>query len=306
MVAGVITTGSSPKALWPGIKAWWGQVYASHPQEWKDLFDEERSTQNYEQIVQEIPFGLAAVKNQGQSVTYDSQFQGYIATFTHIVYGLGYQVTREEIEDNLYPKLARQRTQSLAISMSETRENVHAATYNNAFTNSGPDGVSLLNSAHPNVTGGTFSNILSPAAPLSEAALQDICVLIMQATNDRGLKIALMPQSLHVAPSNYFTASVILKSMFQTNTANNNVNIIATNNMFPKGAFVNHYFTTPNAWFVRTRMPDPLQGLVSFTRRAIEFTKDNDFNTENEMAKSTERYSCGYSDPRCLYGSLGS
>lgn len=304
-MAGVISTSTHPKALWPGVKAWFGQVYAEHSEEWPALFDRDSSDMNYEEDVQITGFGLAPIKPQGSPVTYDSELQGYIARYTHIAYALGFIVTYEELRDNLYEKIARRRAAALAISMRQTKENVAAAVYNNSFTAVLPgvgDGVSLINTAHPNTSGGTWSNQLATAANLSEAAIEDMTIQIMGATNDRGLLISLMPQSLHIARQNFYTANRIIKSVFQTNTANNNVNVVSALNVFPKGVHMNHYFTAANAWWIRTNCPE---GMKMYQREELWFNQDNDFDTENAKAKSYERYVFGNSDPRALFGTAG-
>lgn len=302
-MAGAIATGNHPKALWPGIKAWWGRVYDEHKPEYTDLFDMEKSSQNYEEDVQVTGFGLAPVKPQGTSVHYDSETQGYSTRYTHVVYALGYIVTREELEDNLYATVSKRRAGALAFSMRQTKENVAAQVYNRYATAgyTGGDGSVLLVTSHA-TTSGSQSNILSTAADISEAAIEDLLTQIMAATNDRGLKISLMPRSLHVHRNDWFEANRILKSVLQNDTANNAVNVLRATNALPGGIFVNHYFTDTDAWFVRTNVP---RGMIGYQRRPVEFTQDNDFDTENAKAKNTERYSFGWTDWRALYGSAG-
>ena len=218
-MAGVINTGSHPKLLWPGIHAVWGQIYAEHAEEYTDLFDQLNSGKAYEQDVQVTGFGLAPIKGQGQSLSYDSEMQGWVTTYAHVAYALGYIVTYEELQDNLYKEVATRRAKANAFSMRQTIENVAAFLYNNAFTGTYytmPDGQPLISAAHVNPSGGTFSNALTPGADLSEAALEDICIQIMQTTQDRGLLISNMPQSLHIAPSEFFNANRVLKSTLQS------------------------------------------------------------------------------------------
>ena len=303
MAGGVIATGNHPKALWPGIKAWWGRVYDEHSEEYTDLFDKDTSRMHYEEDVQVTGFGLAPVKAQGKTVSYDSEVQGYVKRYTHVVYGLGYIVTREELDDGLYATVSKRRAQALAFSMRQTKENVAAQVYNRAFnsTYTGGDGVELCATNHPSKAG-TWQNELTAAADLSEASLEDMIILIMGATNDRGLKISLMPKSLHVHRSDWFEANRILKSVLQNDTGNNAVNVLRSTNAIPGGIKVNHYFSDTDAWFLRTNAP---RGMIMYQRRAVEFTQDNDFDTENAKAKSTERYSFGWTDPRGIYGSPG-
>ena len=304
-MAGVINTGTHPKLLWPGVHATWGQVYSEHPVEYTDLYNVEDSTKAYEQDVQITGFGLAPVKGQGAPIQYDSESQGAVTTYQHIAYALGYIVTHEELKDNLYEEVATRRAKSNAFSMTQTIENVGAFLYNNAFSTTyftTADGAALVSTAHVNVTGGTYSNALSPAADLSEAALEDMCIQIMGTQNDRGLLINIMPTSLHVPRQEYFNAHRILKSVLQSNTANNNVNVLKATNAFPGGIKLNHYFTAPHAWFVRTNCP---QGMTLFWRERPSFDQDNDFDTKNAKAASYMRLSVGCTDPRGIFGSNG-
>jgi hypothetical protein len=302
-MAGVIATGNHPKALWPGIKAWWGRVYGEHNVEYTDLFDMEKSSQNYEEDVQVTGFGLAPVKPQGTGVAYDSESQGFTTRYTHVVYALGYICTREELEDNLYAVVSKRRAGALAYSMRQTKENVGAQVYNRCTTAgyTGGDGSVLLVATHSTMSGNQ-SNILAPAADISETAIEDMLIQIMGATNDRGLKISLMARSLHVPRQLWFESNRILKSTLQNDTGNNAVNVLRATNALPGGIKVNHYFTDTDAWFVRTNAP---RGMIGYQRRPVEFTQDNDFDTENAKAKNTERYSFGWTDWRGLYGSIG-
>lgn len=299
----VITTGSFPKSLWPGISRWWGMFYDEHPLECVELFDQESSDKAYEEDVLAPGFGLAPVKAQGTAVSYDTHQQGITSRYTHVAYGLGYILTKEEIDDNLYMKLARQRTRSLAFSMRQTKENVGANIYNRAFTAAfaGGDGKELLATDHPSQAG-SQSNELAVAADLSEASLEDLLIQIMQATDDRGLKISVMPEKPIIPPALVFEMERILKSTLQNDSANNAINAIKSKNMFPGGVVVNHYLTDSDAFFIKTNVPT---GLTMYNRTPIAFTQDNDFDTENLKYKAYERYSFGWTDWRSLYGSPG-
>lgn len=304
-MSGVINTGNHPKLLWPGIHAIWGQTYAQHPTEYTDLYDVENSTRAYEQDVEVTGFGLAPVKAQGASMQYDSEMQGWVTTYAHIAYALGYIVTKEELDDNLYKEVSTRRAKANAFSCNQTVENVAAFLYNNAFSTSyftTPDGKALIATDHVNAAGGTFSNELATPADLSEAALEDMAIQIMQSTEGRGLKISIMPQSLHIAPSEWFNANRILKSVLQSGTANNDINVLKATNAFPKGIKLNHYFTDPNAWFIRTNI---MNGLRMFWRAKPQFAQDNDFDTKNAKAGTYFRLSVGCTDPRGIFGSAG-
>ena len=303
-MAGIINTSTHPKALWPGVKAWWGRTYAEHQEEWPGLFDRDSSHMNYEEDVQITGFGLAPVKTEGAGVAYDSEVQGFITRYTHVVYALGYVVTREELDDNLYAQISNRRAGALAFSFRQTKENIAANIYNRAFNASyaGGDGVSLLNTAHPNTNGGTFSNMLAVSADLSEASLEDLIVQMMGAQDDKGLLINIMPRCLSVPRQEWFNANRILKSTFQAGTANNDINVLKATNAIPEGIMMNHYLSAPHAWFIRSNVQN---GMKMYQRTAIEFDQDNDFDTGSAKAKSYERYSFGWTDPRALWGSNG-
>lgn len=303
MPAGVINTGSHPKLLWPGIKDIWGQVYDQHQTEYTDLYDTMDSDKAYEQDVQVTPFGLAPIKPEGQAGTYDSEFQGPVSTYQHIAYFLGYIVTFEELRDNLYKQVSTDRSRANAFSINITIETVAAFLYNNAFSTTyftTGDGAALCSASHVNTTGGTYSNILSPAADLSESALEDACVQIMGYQNDRGLQISIMPESLHIARQEWFNANRILKSVLQPDTANNNINVLKATNAFPKGIKLNHYFTNSHPWFIRTNAP---KGMKFYWRDRPMFDQDNDFDTKNAKAGTYMRFSVGATEPRGIFGS---
>lgn len=304
-MAGVISTGSHPKALWPGVHEFWGQVYNAHATEYTDLYDVEGSDRAYEEDVQITGFGLAPVKPQGDSGSYASEVQGPVSRYSHIAYMLGYIVTYEELQDNLYEVVSQRRAKANAFSINQTVENVAAFLYNNAFVNTyftTGDGLALLSSLHTNTTGGTYSNILSPGADLAEASLEDLNIQIMGTQNDTGLLINIMPRSLHVSRQEWYNANRIMKSVLQSDTASNNINVLKATNAYPEGIKMNHFFTAPHAWFIRTNCPN---GMTMFWRNKPEFGQDNDFDTKNAKAATYMRFSVGATDPRGLFGSNG-
>lgn len=300
-MAGVITTGNHPKALWPGMHKFWGREYSEFPQEWSDFLDAEDSEKNYEEDTEVTGFGLAPVKQQAGAVHYDSESQGSIKRYTHVTYGMGYIVTREELEDNLYEVVSKRRIKALAFSVRQTEETVGANILNRAFNTSytGGDGKAMIVSDHPTLSGNQ-SNVLTVAADFSEASLEDLIIQMMQAKNSRGLAIKIMPQKLIVPPAVYFDAERVLKSTLQTGTNNNDPNVVK--GLLPGGCAVNHYLTDADAWFIKTNAPN---GMIRFNRRATEFKQDNDFDTENAKAKTTLRFSVGWTDWRGVFGSPG-
>ena len=303
MSAPIISTGQIAKLLWPGLNARWGVAYNEHPVEYTDLVDVFTSDMAYEEDQELTGFGMAPIKMQGESIAYDTAGQGPTTRYTHVMYALGFVITHEAMVDNQYEKIGMQRTGNLAFSFRQTKENVVANLYNRAFNSSytGGDGKELLATDHPSLAG-TWSNELTTAADLSEASLEDLTVQIMQATNARGMKIAIRPTKLIVAPGSIFEATRILNSAGQVGTANNDINALKALNIFPGGVTVNHYLTDPDAFFIRTNVPD---GLKLFQREAIQFAQDGDFDTFNLKYKAFERYSVGWTDPRALYGSPG-
>jgi hypothetical protein len=299
----VITTGNHPKALWPGVRKFVMGEYAEHPKEYSDIFEMKTSRMAYEEDVETTGFGYASVKSEGSSAAYDSHTQGFTKRYTHIAYSLGYIVTREEMDDNLYKSRAFKRGKMLSFSFRTTKETVAANVLNRAFNSSyiGGDGVELSSSAHTSLAG-NWSNELAVTADLSEASLEDMLTRIDTATNSRGMPIAIRGDCLIVPAALAFEAERIMKSNLQNDSANNAVNAIKSRGLLPKGYKVNHYLTDTDAWFVKTNCPD---GLLGFDRTGFEFDRDNDFDTMNAKAKGYERYVFGWTDPRGVWCSQG-
>lgn len=302
-MAGVITTGNHPAALWPGVKAIYGRSYDEHKEEWSQIFTTSDSDKKYEEVFEVTGFGLAPVKDEGNGTQYDSETQGDLSRLTNVAYSLGYIVTREERDDNKYMEVSGRRAKALAFSARQTKENVGANILNRAFDSNytGGDGVELLSTAHVTKSGNQ-SNHITNAADLSEASIEALNIQIMQAQNSRGLKISLMGDCLIIPPQLWFKANRIMKSTLQSGTANNDINVLKATNAFPGGIVLNHYLTDADAWFIKTNAPE---GLVHYQRVANEFTQDNDFDTENAKAKFYERYVFGWNDWRGLFGSPG-
>jgi hypothetical protein len=294
----VITSGAHPKAVWPGVFAWFGAKYASHGDQTTKLFESKTSNKKYEEIVETTGFGVAPVKAEGSSVAYDSHAQGITSRGTNVAYALGYIVTKEEKDDNLYEEVSMQRAESLAFSMATTRNIVGANVYNRAFnsTYAGGDGKELLATDHPSLAG-DMSNELSTAADLSEASLEDLTIQIMDAKNSKGLQIALQPKCLIVPTALVYEARRILSSLLRTKTADNDLNALNSLNVIPE-VVVNSYLTDSDAFFIRTNVPS---GMCWFDRNAVEFSKDEDFDTDNAKAKTYDYYSFGWSDWRGVY-----
>jgi hypothetical protein len=300
-----INTGNHPVLLWPGINEIWGQVYNEHTAEYPDLYDWDSSSQAYEKDVQITGFGLAQIKPEGQSGSYDAEVQGAITNYVHIAYSLGYIVTYEELKDNLYMEVSERRAKANAFSINQTVETVAAFLYNNAFNSTyftTADGRPLLDTAHVNPLGGTYSNELATGVDLSEQGIEDLIIQIMGAQNSRGLQINLMPESLHIPRQEWFNANRILKSVLQNDTANNAINALKATNSIPKGVRLNHFFQNASNWFIRTNCPS---GMKAFWREKPNFSRDNDFGTKNALAATYMRFSVGCTDPLGLFGSEG-
>ena len=301
----VITSGAFPKLLYPGVSKWWGHAYMDWKEQWVDLFDKNKSKRAFEEDAQATGLGLAAIKREGSAISYDSMRQGFVTRYTPVVYGLGFVITREMVEDDLYGIIGPKRAKALARSLRHTKETVAANVYNRAgnATYTGGDGSSLLNATHSNFTGGTYANQLSTAADLSEASLEQACIDIAKLQDDRGLQVALMAKCLVVPVDLMFEVERVLGSPYQAGTSDNTVNALYSMGKFPDGVKVNHYLTDTDAWFIRTNLPE--DGMKMYQRRKPGFGMDNEFDTENAKFKATERYAFGWTDPRGLFGSLG-
>ena len=306
----VINSSSFAKALWPGVNTWYGEAYNQYPVEWDKLFEKSTSRKAFEEDVGTSHFGLAVAKSEGSPVTYDAARQGFTSRYQHVVYALGFIITREAFDDDQYDVVGKLKAQSLAFSMRQTKEIVAANIINRAFSTSylGGDGASLIASAggggspsHPNVAGGTYTNGVATAIDLSEAALEQACIDIADFKNDRGLKIAVRPRKLVIPKELMFEAHRILKTDGQVYSADNTLNAIKTMGMIPE-VVVNHYLTDTDAWFILT---DVKNGLKYFERNGDEFTMDEDWDTENAKYKARARYSFGWTDPRGIYASPG-
>jgi phage major head subunit gpT-like protein len=299
-----ITRSAHPSALWPGIAAWFGNQYKDIAKPFEAYFQTETSDKAYEEVAEAYGFGLAAIKGEGQSIQYDTDGEGYKARFTNTVYGLGYIVTREAIEDNQYRQISERRSAELARSMAATKCIVHANVLNRGFAANGPDGVPLFSASHPTLSGNQ-GNLLT-AADLSEAGLEAAATAIMTMRNARGIVINAKPKTLVIHPSEWANAMRILESDLQSGaktdtTSTNNINALKVKGVVDQ-IVMDPYLTDQDAWFLTTDIP---YGLLSFQRRAMEFRQDNDFDTENAKAKATERYSVGHADWRGVFGSAG-
>lgn len=303
---GIINTGSFSKALWPGINKWYGETYNEWPVEFTALFDEETSNKAYEEDVGISGFGLAQETTEGGNTPYDEASQAFINRYINRTYRLGFNITMEAMEDNQYDisALGKNKAKALAFSMRQTKEILAANVYNRAFDSNYTfgDGSVLCTTSHALKSGGTFANTLAVAADLSEASLEQACIDIAAFTNDRGLKISIMPKSLHVPKELIFESYRILNSILQSGGANNDINALNAMNLFPSGAKVNHYFMDTDAWFIRTNCPE---GMKYKNRTETKFGMDNDTDSFNAKFYAYFRCAFGNTDPRGVYGSPG-
>ena len=299
-----ITRSQLLKELEPGLNALFGLEYDRYDNEHKEIFDEESSERAFEEEVMLYGFEQAPVKGEGSAIAYDQAGEAFTARYTHETVALAFAITEEAVEDNLYDKLSARYTRALARSMSNTKQVKAASVLNNAFSSSyaGGDGVSLVNSAHPTVMGGNWSNTLTTAADLNETSLEQALIDISLFIDERGLKIALRGMKLILPPQLQFTAQRLLKSEQRTGTADNDINAIRSGAYLSDGYTVNHFLTDPDAWFVKTDAPN---GLKHFIRSPLKTALEGDFDTGNVRYKARERYSFGWSDPRGVYGSPG-
>ena len=296
-----ISRGQLVKELEPGLNALFGLEYKQYGEQWTEIFDTESSDRAFEEEVMLSGFANAAVKPEGQGVTFDDAQETFTARYTNETIALAFAITEEAIEDNLYDRLASRYTKALARSMASTKQIKGAAVLNNGFDNTyaGGDGVALLSDAHPTLSG-TFRNELATAADLNETSLEQSLNDIAAFTDERGLKIAARGMKMIIPPQLQFTADRLMKSEGRTGTADNDINAIKNMGMVPEGYTVNHYLTDPDAFFIKTDVPN---GLKHFNRSPIKTTMEGDFDTGNVRYKARERYVFGFSDPRGIFGS---
>jgi hypothetical protein len=298
------------KELEPGLNALFGLEYNRYDNEHAEIFMTESSDRAFEEEVMLTGFGAAAVKSEGAMVNFDQASEAYTSRYTHNTVALAFAITEEAIEDNLYDRLASRYTRALARSMSQTKQITAANVLNNGFSSSFPggDGKALLANDHPLSNGGTFKNILSTAADLSETSLEQSLIDIAAFVDERGLKIATMGRKLVIPKELQFTAERILKSPLSTTPggsnafAKNDINAMMNMGMVPEGYRVNHFLTDTDAFFILTDAPN---GMKHFVRSAIKTAIEGDFDTGNVRFKARERYSFGWSDPRGIFGSAG-
>ena len=301
-MAGPVNTGSYPKALWEGVKAWWDSAASAAPQFAPVLFKKETSTKNYEEYVQSVGPGIAVVKPEGTPISYDGMQQGFVTRGTNVAYGLGIITTHEELKDNLYMKLTKNRVMKLRRAFDETRNinavNIYSRAFNPGFI--GGDGVSLLNVAHPNFSGGTWQNKLSVDSALSQAALEDMLILMMQSKDDKGYIEPLLGDKLIVHPYNKFNADRIVGTAKAVGSNNNDINPINLQNLLSGGVTVCPYLANTSPWFITTNAQE---GLIWQEREGLEIWEDNDADTRNFKVGAYERYTFLWVNPRGLYGS---
>ena len=292
------------KDLEEGLNAHFGMAYNDRPQEWTMIFDVEGSDRAFEEDVLETGFGAAQVKAEGAAVGYDEGMQGWTSRYVHETIALAFAITEEAIEDNLYTRLGPKYSRALARAMKHTKEIKGASILNNAFSANHPggDGVSLLNTAHPLLNGGTFSNMLLTPADLSEQAIEDLLIQIRKATDDRGVPISLMAQKLIVPAELEYDSIRLTRSTMRVGTADNDISAIVSKGVFNTDPNTITRLTDPDAWFIKTDCPD---GLKHMRRVALKRGMQGDFDTGNMRYKARERYSFGFTDPRALYGSEG-
>jgi len=292
------------KELLPGLNALFGLEYKRYGEEHQEIYETETSERSFEEETKLSGFSAAPVKNEGNAIAYDNAQEAWTARYTHETIALGFSLTEEAVEDNLYDTLAGRYTKSLARAMAYTKQVKAANVLNNGFSGSyaGGDGVALFANNHPLVTGGTNSNIPTVASDLNETALENAVIQIAAWTDERGLLIAAKPRKLIIPPALQFVATRLLETENRVATADNDLNALKNNGSIPEGYALNHFLTDPNAWFLTTDVPN---GMKHFVRSPMDTKFEGDFDTGNVRYKARERYSFGFSDPLGMYGSAG-
>ena len=292
------------KELLPGLNALFGLEYARYGEEHKEIYETETSERSFEEETKLSGFSAAPVKNEGSAIAYDNAQEAWTARYNHETIALGFSLTEEAIEDNLYDSLSSRYTKALARAMAYTKQVKAANVLNNGFNPNytGGDNQPLFSSAHPLVTGGTNSNIPSTPADLNETSLENAVIQIAAWTDERGLLIAAKPKKLVIPPALQFVATRLLETELRVGTNDNDVNALKNNGSIPEGYTINHFLTDSNAWFLTTDVPN---GMKHFVRSPLANSMDGDFDTGNVRYKARERYSFGWSDPLGMYGSAG-
>jgi hypothetical protein len=294
------------KELLPGLNALFGLEYKRYGEEHKEIYETETSERSFEEETKLSGFAAAPVKNEGNAIAYDNAQEAWTARYNHQTIALGFSLTEEAVEDNLYDTLSARYTKALARAMSYTKQVKAANVLNNGFTNSaqyyGGDGVPLFATNHPLVNGATNSNTQSTPSDLNETSLENAVIQIAAWTDERGLLIAAQPRKLIVPPGNQFVATRLLETELRVGTTDNDINALKNNGSIPEGYAINHFLTDPDAYFLTTDVPN---GMKHFVRTPLSTSMDGDFDTGNVRYKARERYSFGWSDPLGMWGSQG-
>jgi hypothetical protein len=298
-----ISRAQALKELLPGLNALFGLEYAKYENEHAEIYETETSERSFEEEVKLSGFGTAPVKAEGAAIQYDNAQESFTARYTHETVAMGFAITEEAMEDNLYDSLSARYTKALARAMAYTKQVKAASLLNTGFTTfQSGDGVTLFNASHPTVSGSTNSNRPSADADLNETSLEQAVIDIAAFRDERGLLIAARPRKLIVPPALMFVATRLLETELRVGTADNDINALRSNGSIPEGYRVNHYLTDNDAWFLTTDVPN---GMKHFVRVAMQTGMDGDFDTGNVRYKARERYSFGVSDPLGIYGSPG-
>jgi hypothetical protein len=292
------------KELLPGLNALFGLEYKRYGEEHKEIYETETSDRSFEEETKLAGFSAAPVKNEGQAIRYDNAQEAWTARYNHETIAMGFSITEEAMEDNLYDSLSTRYTKALARAMSYSKQVKAANILNNGFNAAFPggDGVSLFSTAHPLTSGGTNSNRPTVASDLNETSLEAAVIQIAAWTDEKGLLIAAKPRKLIVPPALMFVATRLLETNLRVGTTDNDINALKNNGSIPEGYAVNHFLTDTNAWFLKTDVPN---GLKHFVRVPLATSMDADFDTGNNRYKARERYSFGWSDPLGMFGSPG-
>jgi len=291
------------KELVPGLNALFGMEYDKYENEHAEIYETENSERSFEEEVKLSGFGAAPVKPEGSAITYDTAQESFVARYNHETVAMGFSITEEAMEDNLYDSLSSRYTKALARAMAYTKQVKAASLLNTGFTTfQSGDGVTLFSTSHPTVAGGTNANRPATDADLNETSLEQAVIDIAAYVDERGLLIAARPRKLIVPPALMFVATRLLQTELRTGTADNDTNALRTNGSIPEGYRVNHYLTDTDAWFLTTDVPN---GMKHFVRTPMQTGMDGDFDTGNVRYKARERYSFGVSDPLGMYGTTG-
>ena len=300
----VNVTGAFSYLLAPGLRKVFFQLLDERPPEYSKIANEETSSRAYEEDLEIGGLGSMPVKPEGRGIIYQDLRQGGKKRYTHLTYGLGFRVTLEMVEDDLY-NVMKKNTKELAKAARNAREVAFFNMLNNAFTTQYGfpkfgNNESLIAATHTKLGGGTGSNRATTDADLSPTALEAAIISFESLADEMDIPVVIKPRLLLGGPQLKMTMREILGSEFRPYTSNNEINALREEGL---DYMVGHYIVDPDSWFLLAGKGD--HDLNFFERQAVRFQNGDDFDTGDAKFKAFQRFSVGAGEWRGIYGSQG-